>query len=158
MVAISASKHQLCLQIVRSVAIPSIIRSPDRANKLWTRTCPRRGRFGGTVGSIPPRIWPFWGTFGMQVLRFEWPILGDSGPKLGPPGGPFWGMGGSGPCGRFRGSYRYRMAGTAHLRDNGRISLSILWLPFQCGDGVAANVGIRVLLLTHGWSRTPPSR
>ena len=63
------------------------------------------GQFWGMTGSILDEFRPVWGLFGIKGWPANHPILGDSGPKLGPPGGLFWGMGGSDPYGRYGGSY-----------------------------------------------------
>ena len=65
----------------------------------------RTGQFWGMAGSILGEFRPVWGLFGIKVWLANHPILGDSGPKLGPPGSLFWGMGGSDPYGRYGGSY-----------------------------------------------------
>ena len=56
----------------------------------------RTGQFWGMAGSILGEFRPVWGLFGIKVWPANHPILGDSGPKLGPPGGLFWPMGAMG--------------------------------------------------------------
>ena len=50
---------------------------------------PQTGQFWGMAGSILGEFRPVWGLFGIKVWPANHPILGDSGPKLGPPGGLF---------------------------------------------------------------------